>query len=124
MKLVSLIAVLSWLAVGQAAAQGQQAGAAPVYKSGDGVSAPVVLTEVKPQYTAEAKRAGIEGTVLLECVVETTGKIGEVKVTKALDDGLDQEAIKAARRWTFEPGKKDGKPVRVQIALEMTFTLR
>jgi TonB family protein len=101
-----------------------QAEAAPVYKPGNGVSAPVLVEDVKPQYTAEARRAGIQGIVELECVVETDGSVGNVTVTKSLDEGLDQEAIKAARQWRFEPGKKDGKAVRVQISLEMTFSLK
>ena len=124
MKFVSLIAVLFYLAIGQPAATAQQAEGGPVYKPGDGVSAPVLVKEVKPQYTAKAKRAGIEGTVLLECVVETDGSVGDVTVTRSLDDELDQQAVMAARQWTFQPGKKNGKAVRVQIALEMTFTLR
>ena len=124
MKFVSLIAVLSWLAIGQAAAHGQQADRGPVYKTGDGVSAPVLVKEVKPQYTAKAKRAGIEGTVLLDCIVETDGSVGDVTVTRSLDEELDQQAVVAARQWTFQPGKKNGKAVRVQIALEMTFTLK
>jgi beta-lactamase regulating signal transducer with metallopeptidase domain len=43
-----------------------------------------------------------------------------------LDDkyGLDQQAIVAAKQWKFEPGKKDGKPVAVEVAIELTFTLR
>ena len=124
MTSVSLIALLSWLAVGQAAAQGQQAGGGPVYRPGDGVLAPVLVKEVKPQYTAEARKAGIQGVVVLDCVVETDGRVGDVTVTKSLDEGLDQEAVKAARQWRFEPGKKDAKPVRVLITLEMTFTLK
>jgi TonB family protein len=101
-----------------------QAEASPVYKPGQGVSAPVVVKEVKPQYTPDAKEAKIQGTVTLECVVETDGSVGDVAVTKSLDTGLDQEAVKAARQWRFTPGKKDGKAVRVQISFEMTFTLK
>ena len=88
------------------------------------MSAPVVVKEVKPQYTRDAKDARIQGIVTLECVVETDGTVGDVKVTKSLEAGLDQEAIKAVKQWRFEPGNKDGKPVPVLITLEMTFTLR
>lgn len=95
-----------------------------VYKPGAGVSAPVVLKEARPQYTAEARKARIQGTVLLDCVVETDGSIGDVTVTRSLDPGLDQEAIRTVKQWRFEPGTKDGKPVPVLVALEMTFTLR
>jgi protein TonB len=124
MKLVFALALVSCLVAGPIAASAPQAQEGPVYKPGNGVSAPVVVREVKPAYTAEARRAGIQGVVVLECVVETDGRVGDVTVTKPLDEGLDQEAVKAARQWTFEPGKKDGKAVRVRITLEMTFSLR
>jgi TonB family protein len=124
MRLISLFALALCLAAGPVAAQAPPTAETRVYKPGDGVSAPVLVKEVKPQYTAEAKDAKVQGTVLIECVVETDGSVGDVRVTKSLDEDLDLEAVKAVRQWRFEPGKKDGKAVRVQITLEMTFTLR
>jgi len=124
MKAVIMIAAVSCLVSGPVAASAPQVAESRVYKPGDGVSAPVVIKKVKPQYTADAMRAKIEGVVTLECVVKTDGTIGDVKVTTSLDAGLDQEAIKAVKQWRFEPGTKDGKPVPVLITLEMTFTLR
>ena len=96
------------------------------YRPGSGVSLPEVLTEVKPQYTAEAMRAKVQGVVWLECIVLPDGSVGDVRITKSLDSvfGLDQEAIKAARRWRFKPGIREGKPVPVIITIELTFTLR
>ena len=96
------------------------------YRPGSGVSVPEVLTEVKPQYTAEAMRAKVQGVVWLECIVLPDGSVGDVRITKSLDSvfGLDQEAIKAARRWRFKPGIREGKPVPVIITIELTFTLR
>ncbi len=96
----------------------------PVYVPGDGVVSPVLVKETKPQYTAATKAAGIQGTVLLECVVLADGSIGEVRVTRSLDDALDEEAIKSLKQWSFKPGTKDGRPVPVRVAIEMTFTLR
>jgi protein TonB len=95
-------------------------------RPGNGVSLPEVITEVKPQYTAEAMRAKVQGVVWLECIVMPDGSVGDVKVTKSLDSvfGLDQEAIKAARRWRFRPGTLQGQPVPVIITIELTFTLR
>ena len=95
-----------------------------VYEPGNGVSAPVVVQQAKPRYTPAAREAGITGIVVLECVVETTGSVGAVKVTRSLDEGLDREAINAVRQWRFEPGMKDGKAVPVRIKLEMTFSLK
>jgi protein TonB len=124
MRTVSLVTVVAVLLGIPVVAMAGQAAKGTVYTPGDGVTAPVVVREVKPQYTAEAMKAKIEGTVRLECVVETDGRVGDVTVTKSLDEGLDQEAVKAVKRWTFKPGKKSGEAVRVRIELEMTFTLR
>ncbi len=96
------------------------------YRPGNGVTLPAVVREVKPQYTADAMRAKVQGTVWLECVVLPDGQVGDIKVTKSLDPvfGLDQEAIKAARQWRFRPGLRNGEPVPVLITIELTFTLR
>ena len=87
---------------------------------------PVVLSEVKPDYTPEAKKQGIQGTVELSVVVNDDGTVGEVKVSKSLDDqyGLDEQAVIAMKKWRFRPGTKDGKPVPVQVTVEMSFKLR
>jgi protein TonB len=97
-----------------------------VFNPGQGVTLPIVVHEVKPDYTAEAKAAHIQGNVLLEAVVLTDGNVGDVKVTRSLDTmfGLDQQAVDAARQWTFKPGTKDGKPVAVRVHIELTFTLK
>jgi TonB family protein len=97
-----------------------------VYRPGSGIVNPRVLREVKPQYTADAMRAKVQGTVLLECVILPDGSVGRVDVVKSLDPtfGLDQEAIKAARQWRFAPGTRFGEPVAVLVTIELTFTLR
>jgi len=96
------------------------------YRPGNGVLLPKVLREVKPQYTADAMRAKVQGTVLLECVVNADGTVGSVDVVKSLDRtfGLDGEAVKAARQWRFSPGTRFGEPVAVLVTIELTFTLR
>ena len=97
-----------------------------VYRPGSGVINPRVLHEVKPQYTAEAMRAKVQGTVLLECVVLSDGTVGRIDVVKSLDPtfGLDHEAVKAAKQWRFAPGTRFGDPVAVLVTIELTFTLR
>ena len=124
MRAVLLMIVTACLVSVPLASGAQKEEQGTVYKPGNGVSAPVLVKEVKPQYTAEAMRAKIEGTVGIECVVETDGGTSDIKVVKPLDPGLDQEAVKAVRQWQFKPGTKDGKAVRVRITLELTFTLR
>jgi periplasmic protein TonB len=96
------------------------------FKPGNGVSLPRVIREVKPQYTADAMRAKVQGTAWLECVVMKDGSVADIRIVRSLDSvfGLDQEAIKAARQWKFVPGVRNGEPVPVLITIELTFTLR
>jgi TonB family protein len=91
-----------------------------------GVQAPRLIKDVKPQYTGDAMRAKIQGVVKMEAVVETDGTVGEVRVTQSLDQelGLDDEAVKAVKKWRFEPGRKDGVVVPVLVEILMTFTRR
>ena len=105
--------------------QGGGVGGGP-YRLGNGVSPPSLLREVTPQYTAEALRAKIQGTVWLEAVVLPDGTVGDVRVTKSLDPvfGLDQQAMDAARQWRFSPGTRFGEPVPVLVVLELYFILR
>jgi periplasmic protein TonB len=93
---------------------------------GGGVSWPRLVREVKPNYTADAMRAKVQGMVGLEIVVLADGSVGRVRVTRSLDStfGLDQEAIKAVSRWRFEPGRRLGKAVPVRVGVEMSFMLR
>ncbi len=97
-----------------------------VYRPGNGVTLPRVLHEERPQYTSDAMRAKVQGTVLLECVVRPDGSVGDVQVIRSLDPtfGLDQQAVAAARKWRFAPGTRLGEPVPVLITIELTFTLR
>jgi TonB family protein len=96
------------------------------YRPGNGVSNPRLIREVKPNYTAEAMRAKIQGVVWLEAVVMENGSVGQVRVTRSLDPtfGLDQEAERTVKKWVFAPGTRLGQPVPVLIEIEMSFTLR
>ncbi len=97
-----------------------------VYRPGNGVESPRLLRSVRPNYTAEAMRAKVQGIVRLEGVVLPDGSVGDLKVTRSLDPvfGLDQEAIKAARQFRFVPGTRFGEPVAVLVSFEIEFTLR
>ena len=96
-----------------------------VYHPGNGVTPPVPTYVPKPQYTADAMRARIQGTVWVECVVQTNGQCSDTHVIRSLDPtfGLDQEAIKAAKLFRFRPGMRLGEPVAVLVTIELSFTL-
>lgn len=97
-----------------------------VYKTGNGVVAPVPIHQVKAEYTPEALAARIAGTVTLDTIVKADGTVGDVRVATSLDDvlGLDQQAVKAVKQWRFRPGTKDGKAVAVSVTIEIRFTLK
>jgi periplasmic protein TonB len=93
---------------------------------GKDVSWPRLVREVKPNYTAEAMRAQIEGLVELDIVVLPDGSVGDVRIKRSLDSrfGLDLEAIKAVRLWRFDPSRRAGKAVASRVGVELSFTLR
>ena len=97
-----------------------------VYRTGDGVTLPVPVKQVKAGYTTAAQEARIEGTVTMEAVVLADGSVGDVKVVRSLDTqtGLDDQAVRAMKQWEFKPGRKDDTPVAVLVTVEMTFTLK
>ena len=96
------------------------------YRPGSGIENPRVLLAVKPEYTAEAMRAKIQGTAVLDCVINAEGSVAECEIACSLDStfGLDQKAVKAAMQWKFVPGRRMGQPVPVLVTIELTFTLR
>ena len=94
--------------------------------SDPGVTLPKVVSEVKPQYTPEAMRARIEGSVFMKTVVRTDGTPADIEISESLDSeyGLDKQAVTALSQWRFEPGRKDGRSVPVLITVEMRFRLK
>ncbi len=94
-----------------------------VFKVGGGVSAPRALQTPDPEYSEEARKAKYQGTVVLWLIVDPNGNPQQVKVARSLGMGLDQKAVEAVRHWKFEPAMKDGRPVAVQINVEVNFRL-
>lgn len=94
-----------------------------VLKVGNGVTRPRVINHPDPEYSKRARKAKYQGTCLLWLIVDPDGKTRDIRVQRAIGMGLDEEAIKAVKKWTFEPALKDGKPVAVQINVEVSFRL-
>lgn len=84
---------------------------------------PILLTKVEADYTEEARAARLQGTVSLEAVFDEEGYATNIRVTHALGMGLDRKAIEALQQWVFQPGTKDGKPVRVRGKIQINFRL-
>jgi len=107
--------------------EGTGAGAstpAGVFRIGRGVSPPVAVYKVEPEYSKQARKAKFQGTVVLSIVIDETGQPTNIKIVRPLGLGLDEKAIEAVKQWRFTPGMKDGKPVAVLAAVEVNFRLR
>lgn len=94
-----------------------------VYKVGGGISAPTAVSAPDPDYTEEARRAKKQGTCVLWLIVDSTGHPRDIRVVRGLGFGLDAKAIDAVKQWRFQPALKDGKPVDVQISVNIDFHL-
>lgn len=94
-----------------------------VYKIGGGISAPTAISTPDPEYTEEARKAKTQGTCILWMIVDSSGKPRDVRVVRGLGFGLDAKALEAVKQWRFEPSMKDGKPVDVQMSVEVAFKL-
>jgi TonB family protein len=94
-----------------------------VMHAGNGITPPILISKVEPQYTEEARAARYSGSVLLSVVVGPDGRAGDCKVIRSLGMGLDEKAIEAVRRWQFRPGTNAGVPVNVQAQIEVNFRL-
>ena len=94
-----------------------------VFHAGGGVSAPVLLYKVEPEYSEEARKAKYQGTVVVYVEVDPSGRAVNPRILRSLGLGLDEKAIEAIRNWRFRPGYKDGKPVTVVATIEVNFRL-
>ena len=94
-----------------------------IFAVGGGVTAPVILFKPEPEYSDEARKAMLQGTVVLEVIVDVSGRTRNIKMLRSLGLGLDEQAIKAVERWRFKPGLKDGKPVPTMINAYVSFHL-
>jgi len=95
-----------------------------IYKVAELQTPPGVVSKVEPAYTNDARKAHIQGLVLLALVIDPKGSPKNVRVARSLDKGLDKQAIVAIQKWHFSPGVKDGKPVRVAANIQVNFQLR
>lgn len=94
-----------------------------VFKVGGGISAPQALSAPDPEYTEEARNAKTQGTCILWLIVDDQGHPRDIRVVRGLGFGLDTKAVEAVKQWRFQPALKDGRPVNVQISVEVGFRL-
>ena len=94
-----------------------------VFKVGNGVSAPKAIFTPDPDYSDEARKSKYQGTVTLNVIIGADGRVHNASVIRSLGMGLDEKALEKVKTWTFDPATKDGKPVAVQLSIEVAFNL-
>jgi len=84
---------------------------------------PVRQFTPRPSYTPKAKKAGIQGEVILRSVLDKQGRVTKIEILEGLPKGLNEQAIQAVKEWRFTPAKMNGVPVEVYYILRVRFTL-
>ena len=121
--MLKLGCALTFVLLSFVSSMAQNPPASSIAKVGNGVSAPKLLHHPDPEYSEKARQARYEGICILWVVVGTDGIPRDVRVARSIGMGLDEKAVEAIRKWTFEPALKDGQPVPVQINVEVSFKL-
>lgn len=89
-----------------------------------GMTPPEVVSRTQPRYTEAARKAGVQGTVIVEAVIDEQGRVTNLKVVKSLPMGLDQAAADAVRQWRFKPALLGTRPVKIFWTLTVNFQLQ
>jgi TonB family protein len=89
----------------------------------NGIRAAQAIFAPDPDYSEEARKAKLSGTVVLSLVISAEGVPKDIKVVGPLGDGLDEKAVETIKTWKFQPATKDGKPVALPAVIEVQFHL-
>jgi TonB family protein len=88
-----------------------------------GVTRPKPVHTPEPEFSEFARRFHMEGTVVLKIIIDKTGAVVRPEIARPLGSGLDEKAVEAVRSWKFKPAMRDGKPVAVEMTIEVAFNL-
>lgn len=91
--------------------------------NGFALEAPVAVRKVDPRYPTVARQQRVEGTVFLYGVIREDGAVDSVRIVHSVHELLDQNAVAAFERWRFQPGRKNGAPVSLEVVVEIPFRL-
>jgi protein TonB len=94
----------------------------PPHPGGD-IRPPVLVSRIEPVYPDAARRARLEGIVVLDAIIAASGAIEEVRVVKSAGPLLDSAAAEALRRWHYRPATLNGRAVRVLLTVTVAFRL-
>jgi periplasmic protein TonB len=88
---------------------------------GSGIVSPKIIYQIDPEFTEEARKGKEQGRVVVNLVVGTDGSPQNPRLRCGAPAGLNEKALNAVKQWRFNPSTKDGKPVPVEIDVEVEF---
>lgn len=109
--------------------------ASGIYHVGDGVTAPKLVYQVEPEFSEKARKHKISGNIIVRMVVDTEGHVQDAHVFRSAAEDFtskkdremastfDPKAVEAVRQYRFEPGTFHGKPVPVELNVEVNFQI-
>lgn len=84
---------------------------------------PVPIHRPEACYTEEARRAGVQGDVMLSAEIHPDGLLHSIRVTRSLEPGLDANAMESLKMWRFKPAENHGEPVIAPVIIQVNFRL-
>jgi TonB family protein len=84
----------------------------------------LLVSKEDPEYPVAARRAGVEGTVILDATIDETGQVTQVAVERGLPLGISEAAVAAVRHWKYKPARGRAGPVASHKAIRIVFSLR
>jgi protein TonB len=109
---------------GPGAGPGRDGGIASAQTGFQGsLTEPTLLWKTEPEYSDEARKAKVQGSVIMRVEIDARGQVQNISVAQGLGLGLDDRAIAAVRKWKFRPGTRNGKPVPTNALIQVTFRL-
>ena len=109
---------------GPGAGPGNDGGLGGIYTGYRGAATePVLLFKAEPEYSDEARKAKIQGSVMIRAEIDARGQVQNVVIAQGLGLGLDERAVEAVKKWRFKPGTRNGKPVPTNALIQVSFRL-
>jgi protein TonB len=88
-----------------------------------GVSAPVLTYSVQPEFSEDARKSKFSGNVQVYVIVDEQGRPTHVRIARGVGMGLDEKAVEAVRQYKFKPAMQNGKPVKVDLYIDVNFLI-
>jgi len=84
---------------------------------------PVPVRTVAPEYPMQLKRDGVSGIVTVKCTIDEKGNVVDPQVEKSTNNGFDESALAALKKWRFKPAQQDGAPVATKVSIPIKFVV-